>query len=523
MNYKVSGFKLMFWSLYFLLVFSLHLLGIIAAHAFFNLFLIIFIFFPISERLKKIRLWELIKNSVAIILAIVLLWHESYLPSFSVLWNFLTVNSLQPSSAFVWHFILSIFNFKLIAFFLSLLLFSYLISFTRLRKYSSIFFIIFFFVVGFTEVKSLKDNLLGNFYSDEAKKNISLINNPESEYDIVILQLCSFSWDDFDYASLDMKPFFKQFDFVFTNFNSAATYSNPAVLRLLRSTCGQVSEGNLFAEANKECYLIDSLRNIGYSTYTSINHDGYYSGFRDAILKYGHADTPLDNSQLKAKENSFDNTPVYSDKEALNLWSVTREKDNNKKSALFYNSITLHTGGYYVDGEYLPSVDQYNLALNNLTSDLDSFFSDIKKSNRRTIVIVIGEHGAALRGSAVQTATVREIPLPSITQVPVAIKIFGPGFNESSEIKTSYINERVSYLALSELLKRLLLINPLDSANLNQASLLNNLPKTDLVSENQTGTILQNNGGLFYKLNNNKTWDRLSDSLQVKSSSYLFK
>ena len=96
---------------------------------------------------------------------------------------------------------------------------------------------------------------------------------------------------------------------------------------------------------------------------------------------------------------------------------------------MFYHSITLHSGSSYVGDQKLSEKDEYTLAANNIIKDLNNFLLNIKKSNRPTVVIILGEHGAALEGPNIQPSTVRDIPVPSITQVPVAVKIFGPGFN----------------------------------------------------------------------------------------------
>ncbi|MFA6424457.1 MAG: cellulose biosynthesis protein BcsG, partial [Candidatus Magasanikbacteria bacterium] len=419
---------MMFWIIYFIVVTYLQLFNSIVAHAFNNLLLCVFVFFPISERFARKKLIERIRYVVGLIVGLLLLWHESYLPSVGIFWQFLTNPELRPSSSFVVRFIFSAINLELLAAVFVTAIFAYFISHTKFRKYFGIFFICCFFIIGLTEKTSLDSDFAGNFYDDEAKRVVNFSNNSNNDFDVVIFQVCSFSWDDLVYLNYDMKPFFKNFDYIFTNFNSATSYSNTAALRILKSTCGQTTEEKLFENSNGQCYLMDNLRKLGYSTYTVLNHDGNYSSFNDAIVKYGKADVPLDNSKLIPTETSFDGTPIYLDKDAFPLWFTAREADGHNNSALFYNSITLHTGIQHFDSPYLSNNNQYNLALNNLTNDVKEIFDKIKKTNRKTIVVLVGEHGAAIRGSALQPATVREIPLPQITQVPAVIKFFGPGF-----------------------------------------------------------------------------------------------
>jgi hypothetical protein len=506
---------MIFWVTYFILVVYLHLFQTIAAHAFLNLFLCIFVFFPIPDTLKKKKTVIIFRNIIGIILGAVLLWHESYLPSFSILINFIINPELRPSPEFLLKFIFSEINLKIFLVIALTLVFAYLLSYTKLKKYFSLFFLICFFIIGFTERSIVSGDLLGTFYETESKKIINITNNPSNNFDIVIVQLCSFSWDDLSYVNYDIKPFLNQFDYLFTNFNTATSYSNPSVIRLLRSTCGQTSHEAIFTDVNSSCYLMQNLNNAGYSTYTLLNHDGVYAGFNEAITKYGKAGRLINNTSLKPEQISFDGTSIYNDREVLSLWLETRKNDISKNAAVFYNGTSLHTGGHYVDSPYLTNGEQYKIVLNSVLGDLNNFFEELKRGEKNTIVIIIGEHGAALRGSALQPATVREIPLPDITKVPVAIKIFGPRFNGDNR-SPIIIKESASYFSMAQLLAKIIETSPTDSSQLPQPPEIQaSLP--ELVSENESGVILQNQLGLFYRLKKYKTWDIIPGSKAVKS------
>lgn len=494
---------MIFWTTYFIAVTYLQLFGAISAHAFLNLFLCLFIFFPLPKKLADNKKITIIRKILAIFLGLALLWHESYLPSPVTFWNFLISPDLRPSPIFIWNFITSALNIKILIFLIPTLIFAYFLARTKLRKYFPIFFILVFFTIGFTEKAATYDDLIGNFYNQESSKVIKLPDMASNDFDIVILQLCSFSWADFNYVDYDTKPFFNKFDYIFTNFNSATSYSNQAVIRLLRATCGQTSEEALFSEVNSDCYLTTSLRDLGYSTYTTLNHDGVYSGFNDALVKYGRSDKPLDISGLKPVQTSFDGTLIYDDYDALSFWRKTRDADSNKKAALFYNSITLHTGGKYLNSNYLDNGEQYSLTLKNVISDLDQFFDDLKKTNKKNIVIIIGEHGAALKGSALQPGTVREIPLPDITKVPVAIKLFGPEFNDKPGAAIT-INNPSTYFSLMEVLSQIIK---------NQAAEAVKISDSRLVSDNENNIVVENDLGVFYKLKKYKTWNLIPGSI----------
>ena len=50
---------------------------------------------------------------------------------------------------------------------------------------------------------------------------------------------------------------------------------------------------------------------------------------------------------------------------------------------------------------------------------------EIERSGRKVMLVVVPEHGAAVRGDRVQTARLRDIPSMRITQVPTMVKFIG--------------------------------------------------------------------------------------------------
>ena len=65
----------------------------------------------------------------------------------------------------------------------------------------------------------------------------------------MVLSVCSLSWDDLDEVRQRDAPLLQRFDIVFRQFNSAASYSGPALLRLLRANCGQTAQAALYQAA----------------------------------------------------------------------------------------------------------------------------------------------------------------------------------------------------------------------------------------------------------------------------------
>jgi hypothetical protein len=77
--------------------------------------------------------------------------------------------------------------------------------------------------------------------------------------------------------------------------------------------------------------------------------------------------------------------------------------------------------------------------------ELDNFFTELEKSGRKVMVVVVPEHGGALKGDKMQVSGLRDIPSPSITNVPTAVKFFG--MKAPHEGAPIIIDQPSSYLA----------------------------------------------------------------------------
>src|SRR5690606_33233636 len=117
-----------------------------------------------------------------------------------------------------------------------------------------------------------------------------------------------------------------------------------------------------------------------------------------------------------------------------------------------------------------------------LLDDLNKFMEDLEKSGRRVVVVLIPEHGAALTGDRMQIAGMREIPTYSITHVPVGVRVIGA--ESHSPPTTVHVKGPISYLALSELVSRMIKVDLFDSQTINWSALIENLPETQPISEN---------------------------------------
>lgn len=143
-------------------------------------------------------------------------------------------------------------------------------------------------------------------------------------------------------------------------------------------------------------------------------------------------------------------------------------------------------------------VADYKPRAQKLFDQLDTFLTQLEKSNRKIMVVVVPEHGAALVGDKMQMSGLRDIPSPSITHVPVGIKFIGMKAPQPTEI---VVDQPSSYLALSELVARSVDGKLFTEASVNWQDLLKGLPQTAPVSENDNAIVIQYQGKPYIRLN----------------------
>lgn len=101
-----------------------------------------------------------------------------------------------------------------------------------------------------TQKKESPEQKLTDFY----KQQSMLVSNfPEQIngelFDVIVLNICSMAVDDLNTIGVSITDMYNDFDVVFSDFNSATSYSGPAAIRLMRASCGQTSQDDLFKDA----------------------------------------------------------------------------------------------------------------------------------------------------------------------------------------------------------------------------------------------------------------------------------
>lgn len=341
------------------------------------------------------------------------------------------------------------------------------------------------------------DDALKAFYAQESQKTVSFAAPPASAppFDIVFLHVCSLSWDDLHAVGLDTHPLWQRFDVLMTHFNSAASYSGPAAIRLHRGACGQRPHSALYDPAADACYLMDDLKQAGFQPNLAMNHDGHFDDFLNLVQSQKFKVPPMSLANLPVALKAFDDTPVYDDYATLSRWLEQRKDNAADRVALYYNTISLHDGNKYPNSKG-ASLDSYKPRLQKLLDDMNRFIDTLEKSGRRAVLVVIPEHGAAIRGDKMQIAGLREIPSPAITEVPVGVRVIGPQLGHGNTVK---VDEPTSYVAVNQLVARLMEAPPFTGNSINAADYTADLPTTEPVSENEDTVVMTRNGKVMMR------------------------
>lgn len=354
------------------------------------------------------------------------------------------------------------------------------------------------------------DALLQKFYASESQKRTQFTTaGGTPPFDIILLHVCSLAWDDMEFVGQRDNPLLKRFDVLFTNFNSAASYSGPASLRVLHGSCGQTPHKKLYEGIDPQCYVFPNLEKVGYQTAALLNHDGVYEEFAHALEQRGGLAGKLQpNQSAPVHMQNFDGSPIYNDHALLSQWWKKRSAQiGGAPVALYYNTISLHDGNRVPGMSSRSSLDTYKPRLVQLMTDFDKFITELETAGRPVVVVLVPEHGASLRGDKIQISGMREIPGPRITLVPAAVKLVGmKKAPEAPPAAPLVVNQPMSYLGLFTLLGDMLADNPYAATARPLAERLQAPETTPFVSENADVIVVRNAAGKYLMKSGNGEW-----------------
>ena len=497
-----------YWSIYFLAKLGLFYSGYLGFHWLANLIFAIALVLPLASSRS-----QLIRKLLAFPVGLALLYYDSWLPPIMR-----TLSQVGNLAGFDRGYLLELLGRFVNVWILSALI-CLLVVFLLLRHRLRFATLVFLGIlnVAFTHmddkatssVLSNPISMVGNaaatvqdpntelasFYTAERQKHVNFqsISNSTAPFDVVFLHVCSLSWDDLNYIGESDEPLLKRFDVVFHQFNSAASYSGPAALRLFHSNCGQLPHHALYEPGPQQCNLFKSFEEAGFDVHGLLNHDGHFDHFAAEVEGESGVGRKLeDNRFAPVFMRSFDDTPIYEDYDLLSRW-WGQQGISAKPRALYYNTISLHDGDIIPGVSSRHSLETYKPRLDKLMSDFDRFITFLEQQGRPVVVILVPEHGAALRGDKMQISGMREIPNPSITIVPAAIKLVGFKGKTGGPIQ---VDKPVSYTAISTLLADFIADSPFAvSGGKPLADRVQNLPETPFVSENADVVVMRRGNG----------------------------
>ena len=506
------------WNIYFLGKIYLFFTDVIDFHLFYNI--AFFFLIVISSSLVKN---SILRNITISFIAISLLYFDSYLPPFESLLNQLDT-VLEFDSIYLLELANRFVDIKTVIGALSLCL-----AYGVVRRYLRITVIVLLTITyislsqlipSSSETQALNNSsefdgldqnqkltmLKDEFFADQTQQQTHLASNLDSTapFDMLFISVCSLSWDDLRLAKLSDHPLFNRFDITFTNYNSATSYSGPAVVRLLRAGCGQSPHSTLFDPANNQaCYLFENLENMGFDTNVAMNHNGAFDNFTQLIRDAGHIEQPVKHfNELPPYQVAFDGSPIQRDYDVLQQIIDSKEAQS-KSSVTLYNTISLHDGNRIVESNRETSLPSYKKRLKNLLDDLEAVYKKIEESGRNITVVFIPEHGSGLRGDKVQISGIRDIPSPAIVDIPVGVTFYGANLVKNSP--RVEINAPSTHLALGQLTSNIIDSNTYGSQSLDLELLTSNLPQTAPVAQNSGVTMMIDDEKAFITLDD-RTW-----------------
>lgn len=511
------------WNIYFILKLVLFINGVIEFNYLRNLALVAFLMLPARHKWQSV-----LQQLIAVPIGAYLFYDDSYFPPLSR-----ALAQSEQLSKFDAGYLLELatrfvsLNFVLILFITTVF---YFLFYKILRISVLVVSAIVYLQVAnsnlpFSRINKVADNVaaaevntvetsgsniieqLNKYKNDffEKQSGLKIVFNKESQvknkFDILVLSICSLAWDDVKYYKQENHKLFKEFDIVFDHFNSATSYSGPAIIRLLQANCGQKTHKDLLTNnLEPQCSLLENLKSIGFDIELMLNHDGMFDNFLSLIKEKGGMDVNPIQYKLSPYLLSFDNSEIYRDSDIFSKWFQEREQHKENNKFTFYNTISLHDGVRLQENKQLKASETYEQRLVTLLDDMYTILDGLKKANRPIVVLFVPEHGANIRGDKMQISGMRELPSPLVTNVPVGLKLIGNNMQRIGEQK--HVTQQSSFFAIAHLVNKLLEQDVYGKNEFDPETLLVNIPETPLLSENEDSTVMQYNKNYYYSFGN---------------------
>lgn len=512
------------WNVYFIIAFALAAFGYIELNLLGNALLMAWLLLPVGPKWLRI-----LRGTLGVAAAAVLLYSESWLPGVdSILANKGGIAGF--SLLYMAEFALDFINVKMVGW--GLLVF---LGYFLVRRYVRVTFFTIVYFLGAVTMPWVQSILperapvvtadaggqtneaaapaktgkadakaVGEWYDaflayehDRRARFPNGLSEKDTPFDILLLSICSVSNDDLAVSQLDQHPLFKEFNIRFDSFNAATAYSGPALLRLLNGACGQPSHSELYGERRPECEIMTRLGTLGYSQRLLMDHSGEYDNFLQSMRDKAGVTATLDNAKYPTRYMGFDDEEIADSLAVLRHWQCTQVKSKAGRTATLINFIALH------DGNRLPGrgrAEPFKPRAQEMFDNIRTFLRELERSGRKTMVVIVPEHGAAVRGDKIQVPRLRDIPTMRISRVPVMVKFVGLKGMPNEPI---HVTGNTSYLALTSLIGKTLETDYFskDGGTVPLEQLVHDLPQTNPVSENGTVQTLEYQGREYFRQN----------------------
>lgn len=512
------------WNVYFIIAFALAAFGYIELNLLGNALLMAWLLLPVGPKWLRI-----LRGTLGVAAAAVLLYSESWLPGVdSILANKGGIAGF--SLLYMAEFALDFINVKMVGW--GLLVF---LGYFLVRRYVRVTFFTIVYFLGAVTMPWVQSILperapvvtadaggqtneaaapaktgkadakaVGEWYDaflayehDRRARFPNGLSEKDTPFDILLLSICSVSNDDLAVSQLDQHPLFKEFNIRFDSFNAATAYSGPALLRLLNGACGQPSHSELYGERRPECEIMTRLGTLGYSQRLLMDHSGEYDNFLQSMRDKAGVTATLDNAKYPTRYMGFDDEEIADSLAVLRHWQRTQVKSKAGRTATRINFIALH------DGNRLPGrgrAEPFKPRAQEMFDNIRTFLRELERSGRKTMVVIVPEHGAAVRGDKIQVPRLRDIPTMRISRVPVMVKFVGLKGMPNEPI---HVTGNTSYLALTSLIGKTLETDYFskDGGTVPLEQLVHDLPQTNPVSENGTVQTLEYQGREYFRQN----------------------
>lgn len=362
------------------------------------------------------------------------------------------------------------------------------------------------------------DEILRKFYDEQRQKLVDGFLSPKAapDFDVIVLHVCSMAWADIQASKLSAHPILTQADVVFKQFNTVSSYSGPATLRFLRSSCGQGLQKDLYGPLNAQCSLYNGLRLSGFKVQMGMNHDGAFDQFKTSVLKNlpEGVEDALSHKSVAVGARAFDGSQIGRDEDYLNTWWASRLRKPETPMAYYYNTISLHDGNA-LPGSTTGSLASYPVRLERLLDDFQAFIQTLKKSEKKVLLMIVPEHGAGLTGEYGQLPGLREVPSPAITLAPVLAYWIDPEYTRNPEYNYPIeVKQPTSYLAVSDFIARWLKLSAAVRSKPTWPLIVGDLPTTPFVSEEGDITVVEQQNQYWIKAPGT-AWETLKNSAKA--------